>query len=201
MLCWKKSAPDFIVSTWRHSVQRVVWVLVLCWGWGVAAAAGIELQEFGFAPADDSYELSVNAEFDLSPAVEKLLERGVTLTFRAEVEVLRPRWYWFNERVSRKVLNYRLSYQTLTRHYRVAIGDIQQSYSSLSEALHKVSRIRQWPVLDRRDLNTGDQYEASFRYYLDNSQLPKPLQVTAFTHSEWELAATPKQWTFVAEGK
>ena len=179
------------------ALVAVCMVLVI----GSVQAAGIELRDLVLAPSDESYELSVNADFELPPAVEKLLERGVTLTFRAEADILRPRWYWFNERVARKVQNFHLSYQTLTRQYRVTFGDLQQSFPSLRDALRKLSRIRQWTIADRRDLKPGAQYDASFRYYLDISQLPKPLQVTAFTNSEWELSASPRNWTFTAEAK
>lgn len=186
------------------SVRRLVLALMaLCLFSlnGPALAAGIELRDLVLAQSDDAYELSVNADFDLSPAVEKLLERGVTLTFRAEADIERQRWYWLNERVARKAQNYHLSYQTLTRQYRVTLGDLQQSYPTLREALRKLSRIRQWSIVDRRELKPGAQYDVSFRYYLDISQLPKPLQVTAFTNSEWELSAMPRQWTFTVEGR
>lgn len=174
-------------------------------GWlalaGWAQAAGVELRDFNFASADDGYELSVNAEFELPPALENLLERGVTLTFRAEIEIQRPRWWWFNERVTRRVQNFRLSYQTLTRQYRVTSGELQSSFPTLREALRKIARLRLGTVAERRDLKPGAQYEASFRFYHDVSQLPKPLQVTAFASSEWELSAPPRDWTFVPEAR
>ena len=166
-----------------------------------ASAAGIDLREFTFQPGDEGYDLSVNAELELSPAVETLLERGVTLTFRAEAEVNRPRWYWLNERVARKVQNHQLSYQSLTRQYRVTSGDLKQNYPTLREALRKLSRSRFRPLVERRDLKVGAAYEASFRFYLDISQLPKPLQVSAFLGNEWALSAEPRIWTFVAEAR
>jgi hypothetical protein len=168
---------------------------------GVARAAGIELRNFVFGPGDDGYELSLNAEFSLPPALETLLEKGVTLTFRAEVEVQRPRWWWFNERVARRVQNYRLSYHTLTRQFRVSIGDLQHSYANLSDALRKLTRLRQWTIVDHDEIKPGAQYDAVFRFYHDVSQLPKPLQVTAFANTDWELSAEPRKWVFTAGGK
>jgi hypothetical protein len=180
-----------------HALLAAGWLALA----GAAHAAGIELRDFAFGAGDDAYELAVSAEFTLPPALENLLEKGVTLTFRAEVEVQRPRWWWFNERVARKVSNYRLSYHALTRQYRVTSGEFQQSFPALSDALRKITRLRQWPVVERAEVRAGAQYEAVFRYYHDVSQLPKPLQVTAFANTDWELSAEPRKWTFTAGGK
>jgi hypothetical protein len=181
-------------------LAAAAWLALAAWS-GAVWGAGIELRDFRFVPGEEAYELSLNADFELPPALENLLEKGVTLTFRAEVEVQRPRWWWLNERVARRGQNIRLSYQTLTRQYRVSTGALQTSYTSLPEALRKITRLRQWPVVERRELKAGAQYEAVFRFYHDVSQLPKPLQVTAFATSEWELAAPPKTWTFVPEAR
>lgn len=193
------TSPERHARLPRLLAAIAAWAL-LSWT-ALVQAAGIELRDFRFAPGDEAYELSVNADFELPAALENLLEKGVTLTFRAEVEVQRPRWWWLNERVVRRTQNIRLSYQTLTRQYRVAVGDIQTSYSSLPEALRKLSRLRQWPVVERRDLKAGAPYEAVLRFFHDVSQLPKPLQVTAFATTEWDLSATPKTWTFVPEAR
>lgn len=180
-----------------RAAVAVAWLVVA----GIAGAAGIELRNFQAGPGDDGYELSVNADFELPPALETLLEKGVTLTFRVEVDIARPRWWWFNERVTRKVQNHRLSYQTLTRQYRLSTGDIQHSYPTLQEALRKISRIRQWTVAEKGELKPGAAHEAIFRIYHDVSQLPKPLQVTAFANTDWELSAEPRKWTFTVEAK
>jgi hypothetical protein len=168
---------------------------------GLAQAAGIELRNFTAGPGDDGHEISVNADFELPQALETLLEKGVTLTFRVEVEITRPRWWWFNERVTRKVVNHRLSYQTLTRQYRLSTGEIQHSYATLQEALRKITRIRNWTVAEKAELKPGSAHEAIFRIYHDVSQLPKPLQVTAFANTDWELSAEPRRWTFIPEAK
>lgn len=191
---WKSAES---ATTRLRACVAAAWLAVA----GVVQAAGIELRNFSTGPGDDGYELSVNADFELPVALETLLEKGVTLTFRVEVDVTRPRWWWFNERVARRVQNHRLSYQTLTRQYRVSTGEIQHSYPSLQEALRKISRIRNWTVAEKGELKPGNAYEAVFRIYHDVSQLPKPLQVTAFANTDWELSAEPRKWTFTAEAK
>jgi Domain of unknown function (DUF4390) len=186
MRCWK--------SRWLDPL-----LVALCAFWvGVAQAESIALRDINFGLVDDAYELNLNADFDLAPHLEQMLERGVTLTFRVEFEVFRPRWYWLDERVVRRNLNFRLSYQELTRQYRVSSGDFQQSFPSLRLALRRLSGVRHWHIGDARSLSLGTSYEARLRYFLDTSQLPKPLQLSAFTSSEWDLASDTLSWQFVA---
>ena len=187
MPCWKNRWLDRLL-------------VLFCALWlGHAQAESIALREVSFVPLDDAYELNVKADFELAPHLEQMLERGVTLTFRAEFEVFRPRWYWLDDRVARRTMNTRLSYQELTRQYRVANGEFQQSFASLREALRRLSSIRHWQITEARALTPGLAYEARFRYYLDPSQLPKPLQLSAFASSEWDLSSELRAWRFVAE--
>ena len=175
-------------------------LLICCALWfGVAQAEHIELSDIDFGLGDDAYELDFTARFDLADHLEQMLDRGVTLTFRVEFEVYKPRWYWLDERVARRNQDFRLSYQALTRQYRVATGNFQQSFPTLRQAIRQLSGVRHWAVTDDRKLTPGTRYEARLRYYLDTSQLPKPLQLSAFTSSEWDLSSETKVWQFVAK--
>lgn len=185
MRCWK--------SRWLDCVLIGLGALWL----GMARAEPVALRDVAFGLGDDGYELNLRAEFELAPHLEQMLERGVTLTFRAEFEIHRPRWYWLDERVVRRTMNQRLSYQALTRQYRVANGDFHQNFPTLREALRRLSGIRNWQILDGKGLSPGATYDLRLRYYLDTSQLPKPLQLSAFTSSEWDLASEVMNWRFV----
>jgi hypothetical protein len=170
---------------------------------GDAHAGGIELRDFALSPSEEGYEVNATMEFEIPLALENLVERGVILSFKADIEIFRPRWYWFDERVARKAQTVRLSYHALTRQYRVAIGDLQQSFPTLQDAVRQLSRLHSWLVAERKDLKPGVAHRVSFRYFLDTTELPKPLQVTAFTSSGWDLSAPIVQVSYTpgAEGK
>ena len=78
---------------------------------------------------------SSSFEFELSSEVEDVLQRGITLYFVIEVEVEKKRWYWFDRSICGIKETIRLSFNPLTRSYRVAIGGMTQSFSSLVGAL------------------------------------------------------------------
>ena len=187
--CWKK-LPDLclalIVGFW----------LLAC---GSASAAEIEISSAQLTAVDDGYAVSADFSFELSARLEEAVAKGVVLPFVVEFEISRPRWYWFDEKLQNRQMHIRLSYHALTRQYRVSTGGLHQSFSSLSEALRVLSRIRNWLVIDRGlaeklGLRAGEPYQATLRMKLDISQLPKPFQIVAVGSRDWILSSEWKTW-------
>ena len=108
-------------------------------------------------------------------------------TVVAAPERTRPRWYWFDDRAASRVLQMRLSYHALSRHYRLSSGLLQQNFSSLEEALNVLKRVRNWLVVDRTATFSDAEYEASVRMRLDTAMLPRPFQLSALTSRELQL--------------
>jgi hypothetical protein len=148
------------------------------------------------APASEGWVLSAAFDIPLPPVLEDAVNRGVPLYFVVEFELVRPRWYWWDEKTFEARQTYRLSYHALTRQYRVALSGFQQSYGSLAEALAAISRVR-WTVMEVTQVAAGSSYDAQVRMRLDVSQLPKPFQVTAITNRDWNLQAEWKRFKFV----
>ena len=78
--------------------------------------------------AEDGYYLEATFEIALTGALEDALNKGVPLHFLLEFELIRPRWYWLNEKVVNYQQRYRLSYNALTRQYRVGVGTLYQNF-------------------------------------------------------------------------
>jgi len=80
----------------------------------------------------------------------------------------------------------------------VASGPVQQSFTSLAEALRVLGRIRSWPVMGRDRISAGQGYVGAIRMRLDTSQLPKAVQVMAMTSRDWTLVSDWRRFRFVA---
>ena len=94
-----------------------------CWpGRGTARAESVELSTFSVARSEEGVLLSFSANFELPRSVEDALIRGVPLYFEAEAKLLQSRWYWRDKRVAHATRSWRLTYQPLTRMYRVSTG-------------------------------------------------------------------------------
>jgi hypothetical protein len=162
-------------------------------GW----AAEIEISNPQLVASDDGYVLSADFGFELNSRLEEAVAKGVVLHFVVDFELLRGRWYWLDEKLLSRSQVYRLSYHALTRQYRLSTGGLHQSFSSLSEALRVLTRLRNWLVIERADsrpLKAGELYAAELRLRLDVTQLPRPFQISALGNKEWSLNSDWKLW-------
>lgn len=163
-------------------------------------AAEIAIEQAQLQATDDGYRLSSVFNFELKRVLEDALNRGVPLYFTTDVEITRPRWYWFDENAVRASHTIRLSYNVLTRqYYTAAAGSLRQTFSSLDDALALVRRPPRWLVADRDALKPGATYQFSLRMRLDVTQLPKPFQVNAMNDSDWRLSSDWRTFTYKAE--
>ena len=185
---------------WCRRPSRLGWLAALALVIGFAAAApvraeGIEIQRATLNPAEEGYFLEADFEIALTPTLEDALNKGVPLYFTLEFELIRPRWYWLNEKVANTRQQYRLTYNALARQYRVGLGRLYQNFTSLPEALAFLSRVRMREVAEPGALAKGSTYLAAVRMRLDTSQLPRPFQITAAGSRDWSLSSDWHRWT------
>lgn len=139
--------------------------------------------------------LSADVDLSLNNQLEDAAERGLPLYFTAEVEITRPRWYWFDQTVLTATQTWRIVHNPLTHQWRVSSGSLALPVSSLPEALSVVRHVRNWRIADREQFKPQTTYEGRMRVRFDVSQLSKPFQVNALNSSDWSLS-TP--WTAFA---
>lgn len=188
----------------RRILRLIAWQLLLMVACVLAPAAraaeGVEIKRAYIEAADEGYRLAANYAFDLNHGLEDAIQHGVQLYFTTEIEFTRPRWYWFDEKAIVAHQTARISYNVLTRQYHVSvIGSVQQSFSSLEDALFLIRRPSRWVVAPRGALKVGETYNVTLRMGMDRDYLPKPIQVNAFNNSEWRLASDKKTFQYRAE--
>jgi hypothetical protein len=180
-----------VLDLLRRWLVLLVFVPVLAW------TAEIDISNQQITAGEDGYVLSADFRFELNPRLEEAVTKGVVLYFVADFELARARWYWLDEKVASRSQTYRLSYHALTRQFRLSTGGLHQSFPSLSEATHVLSRLRNWTVVDKNEKSviSGETYGASLRMRLDVTQLPRPFQITALGNKEWSLGSDWKNWS------
>jgi hypothetical protein len=155
---------------------------------GRPMAATLDLARLEVQRSPEGLLLSFDTRFDLPAGVEGALQRGVSLYFVAEAQVLRSRWYWFDRQVLEVRRTWRLSYQPLTFNFRVSFGGLSQTYATLPEALRAVQRASRWRIAEAGVVEDDSPHTVVFQYRLDADQLPRPLQISIAGRSEWQLA-------------
>jgi hypothetical protein len=178
---WLREA--FLAWAWAGSLALA---LSLAWP-GAARAQGVELATLQTTRAEGALNLEFAARINLPRAVEDALQRGVPVYFVAEAQLLRNRWYWRDERVSRVVRSWRIAYQPLTRFWRVGLGGLNQTYETLTEALIAASSSAGWKLADLSQLDADRAYYLEFSYRLDTSQLPGPMQFGLGGQGDWAV--------------
>jgi hypothetical protein len=173
--------------------------LVLCgWllgGWLVtsAQADGITVNKAEIRSSEEGYQLSADFEVNLNFVVQQALSRGVPIYFIGEFSLTRSRWYWLDEQLFQGEQPIKLSYNVLTRQYRISRGALFQNFSDLNEAMRVIARQNSAGIAP--DLLKKDgSYMAAIRLRLDISQLPKLLQVNALTSKEWDIDSGWYRW-------
>ena len=162
-------------------------------------AEGIHVKSAELQPADGGFALEASYGIALTATLEEALVRGLTLNFVTDFELVYPRWWTlnlWNRSVSDFRIRHRLSYNALTRQYRLSFGSLHQNFDTLAEALAVLGRVRKTPAVRYAEIEPGAVYEAALRLRLDTSRLPKPLQVDALASRDWNLTSDWYRWTF-----
>lgn len=185
----------------RTAIAALSTAALLAWLPAARPADTIDVLHVEVQPSADGEAWLLSADFalSLSPQLEEAVSKGVPLTFLVEFELMRPRWWWWDERSAVATQTHRLSYHALTRQYRVLLNGVPQSYATLPEALEAMSRLRGWRVTPRDRTRAGTVYEGWLRLRLDTAQLPKPFQLTALTNRDWNPQSEWKRFPFATE--
>ncbi|ESJ25405.1 signal peptide protein, partial [Cupriavidus sp. HPC(L)] len=190
---------DIGVAALRRLAWLLLMVLVLCAG-ALSPRAGqaqnIEVREARVEYHDGGFELNAAFDFELSPALEDALHKGIPLYFAVDFQLSRPRWYWFDEKPVSTSRSVRLTFHPLTRQYRVSTGGLQLPFMRLKGALDFIKQVRGWRVFERGDVKLGVPYQAEVRMRLDLSQLPKPFQINAVNTRDWNLSSDWRRFAY-----
>lgn len=176
-------------------------LLLGCWlgvAGGALASDKSAVKQAAIQSSPQGYVLDADVNIVLNPTLEDALTRGINLPFLLELELTRPRNWWFDEGIAEAERKMRIYYHLLLRRYVVETGYTTRTAATLGEALALLGRVDNWQVLERGALKTGRRYDARLRLRLDTAKLPKPLSIGAVTSDKWELVTPWYGWSFDA---
>jgi len=178
MLCWKKRLKVF---------------LLLCSFVTTAYADGINVNKAEARLSEDGYQLSADFDVHLNTVVQQALSLGVPLYFVGEFSLTRSRWYWLDEEIFQSEHSVKLSYNVLTRQYRISRGSLFQNFTSPEEMMRILAR-QNSDVIPAELLQKDGAYTAAVRLRLDTKQLPKLMQVNVLTSKDWDFDSAWYRW-------
>ena len=158
------------------------------------ANGGIQITSVTLKATEEGYQFDADFEITLNNKLENALEKGMVLYFVTELNLVKSRWYWLDERIAQSRVREGLSYYALTRQYRLSRGTLSQNFGTLREALQALSRVRNRPIIASFELRQDEEYTVELRMRLDISALPKPFQVETLGSREWDLGTGILRW-------
>ncbi len=160
-----------------------------------AAAHHIVVKNADLKPSGEFYLLNADLEISLGEKVEEAINKGVPVEFLYEFELVRPRFFWFDAEVIKTKTRIKLSYHALSRQYLVSQDGRQTSHDILSEAMIELVQLYDWKVFNKAVIEPRQKYQALLSMRLDQSKLPKAIQVDAIGSEDWNLASEQFEWT------
>ena len=176
------------------------WILVVVYSmtfWvSIAHADEIKFQKVNLRAVDKAWVLDADVSLELTPALEQLVIKGVTLHFVTEFQLTKSRWYWFDAKTVDVHRISKISYQALTNQYRVTLGSFTLNAANLKQAIAAVKTIEDWAVIELAGIDQNQTYQAAVRMRLDTNQFAKPFQVNAINSKSWNLQSEWQRFEF-----
>ena len=186
--CYKSTSPKSISLALLFTAASIVLAEP------ALADSVIQIKTAELEAHDEFYSLDANVDMRLDKDIEEAVNKGVPLNFVVEFQIVSPRQYWFDDEVVTTTQNITLRFYALTRQYLVNRGKHQQSFESLGEALSDLAEITEWKVAEKSLLEKGEAYNAALLIRLDQSKLPKAIQVDAIGSEKWNVSSEKFEW-------
>ena len=188
-------------------LERAFWGALVCCALlftlpAAAQSPQAEITQLGVERTEEGVLLSANVMFEVPSIIDDALAKGIPMFFVAEAVLFRDRWYWYDKEVAVAARHMRLSYQPLTRRWRLVVSptpignsglSLGQTFETREEALSAVQRISHWKIAEASAVDPDQRYNVDFRFRLDVSQLPRPFQIGAVGHADWNITAARNQ--------
>ncbi len=170
-----------------------LWMLLVWLFAAPAWADGIDVNKAEMRISEEGYQLSADFGVNLNYTVQQALSLGIPLYFVGEFSLTRSRWYWLDEQIFQSEQSVKLSYNVLTRQYRISRGALFQNFASLDEVLRMLAR-QSSSLIPAASMQKEANYFAAVRLRLDTRQLPKLMQVNVLTSKDWDLDSGWYRW-------
>ena len=184
MRCYKKTSFLWML-VWFLSATTLAF----------AADSSIQIKSADLQLQDNYYSVSADVAIDFDDEIEEAINKGVPLDFLIEFQIVNPRKYWFDDEIITAYKNITLSYHALTKQYLVNSGDHQKSFETLSEAKQELAELSDWKVAEKSLLEKNENYNAALLIRLDQTKLPKAIQVDAIASEKWNLSSQKFVWS------
>jgi Domain of unknown function (DUF4390) len=188
----------------KLSIVLTAAVALSCWLaaprlWAAAGPLDGDLQiRSAFVVIDRGVlQLNVHVQYPINERIRSALQDGVTLAFDLELNVTRHRRLWWNAGVLEMTLRRELTYHAVTDRYvlRDEQGVEQASFPTLEEALDRIGRVENLPILVESQLRGEGPWQVSVRAGVRRGRLSDTMRALMFWSDDWHRNSDWYLWT------
>lgn len=142
-------------------------------------------------------QLNVHVQYPINERIRSALQDGVTLAFDLELNVTRHRRLWLNAGVLEMTKRTELTYHAVTDRYvlRDEQGVEQESFPTLEEALDRIGRVEDLPILVESQLRGEGPWQVAVRAGVRRGRLSDTMRALMFWSDDWHRNSDWYIWT------
>lgn len=150
-------------------------------------------------------QLNARMQYPNSQRIRTALQDGVSLAFDLQVVITRHRRLWFDATELDTTLRRELTYHAVTDRYLLRDeqsadlgaepGPELESFATLDEALAKLGRIDDLPILVQSQLHGSGPWQVSLRAGVRRGRMPAALRSLVFWSDDWNRVSEWYTWT------
>ena len=142
-------------------------------------------------------QLNVHVQYPINDRIRSALQDGVTLAFDLELNITRHRSFWLNAGVVDMTLRRELTYHAVTDRYvlRDEQGVEQESFPTLEDALDKLGRVEDLPILVESQLRGEGPWLVAVRAGVRRGRMSDTMRALMFWSDDWHRNSDWYTWT------
>lgn len=141
-------------------------------------------------------QLNAHVQYPDNDLIQSQLRDGLTLEFDLDVTISHHRRLWFNATLLDTTFKRELSYHAVTDRYvlRDEAGVEQESFANLDDALERLGRIEDQPIMVESQLQGDPPWEVAVRAGMRRGRMPDALRVLVFWSDDWHRTSDWYTW-------
>ncbi len=184
----------------KHWIKVVaVWLgIMIMWGANSALAIDAGMTKLTINSSGTYLVLSANLELPFKGKLKETILSGINTTFVFRIELLRKRFWWFDEEIISQEVIHTVIYDTLSKQYTLRISDkyneqalVTTSFEEMKKWMSSLSGIK---IIPLEDIQPQAHYYIRAMAEMEALEMLFPLKYIPFMASFQEFE-TP--WTIV----
>ncbi len=157
---------------------------------------GFVINDASTSLSNEVYQFNADVTYNFSDNVLSAIQNGVPIIIVLDIEILQARDYLWGKLIAELKQRYKLQFHAISEQYIVENlnSGSREVFPTLHSALYVLRQIKALPLIDKKLLRPGKQYNGYAKVRIELESLPVPLRLNAYTTRSWWLGSNWFKW-------